>query len=202
MSEYIVQDTTLTNIADAIRSKTGGTNSITVNNMANEIDNISTKSDLSFITAGAEQILSGYIGADKDGNPVNGKNSSRITVFDVKTNASITSGRNPIATVTFDNNDYNYFIAHVVFLGDCNGGQVRVCYTAIYDVTTGSKHMNTYYTQYGMSGDSNGNGTKDIVLSGNNLILSDSGIRYGEDSYKFRWYGSNYNKGFIMGVKA
>lgn len=72
MSEYIVQDTTLTNIANAIRSKTGNSNSITVPNMANEISNISTKSDLSFITAGAEQILSGYFGSDNEGNPIEG----------------------------------------------------------------------------------------------------------------------------------
>lgn len=37
MAEYLIQDTTLTSIADAIRNKTGGTDVIDVNDMANQI---------------------------------------------------------------------------------------------------------------------------------------------------------------------
>ena len=58
MSEYRIQDTTLTGIADAIRSKTGSAAAILVSKMANEIESISTgggernktvQSDLGFI---------------------------------------------------------------------------------------------------------------------------------------------------------
>lgn len=70
--EYLIQDTTLQDIADAIRSKTGGTAQIAVPDMAAQISGIQTKQDLSFVTAGKEQILSGYVGADKDGQPVIG----------------------------------------------------------------------------------------------------------------------------------
>lgn len=42
MSEYKIQDTTLTNIADAIRSKTGDAAPILVSEMANEIESIPT----------------------------------------------------------------------------------------------------------------------------------------------------------------
>jgi len=44
MSEYRIQDTTLTDIADAIRSKTGSSASIIVSEMANEIESIPTGS--------------------------------------------------------------------------------------------------------------------------------------------------------------
>ena len=40
MSEYLIQDTTLTAIADAIREKTGGTDQMTPEQMATEISNI------------------------------------------------------------------------------------------------------------------------------------------------------------------
>ena len=40
MSEYLIQDTTLTAIADAIREKTGGTDQMTPDQMATEISNI------------------------------------------------------------------------------------------------------------------------------------------------------------------
>lgn len=42
MSEYRIQDTTLTDIADAIRSKTGSATTILVSEMANEIESIPT----------------------------------------------------------------------------------------------------------------------------------------------------------------
>ena len=40
MAEYLIQDTTLTSIADAIRTKGGKTGSIAVSNMATEIENL------------------------------------------------------------------------------------------------------------------------------------------------------------------
>ena len=42
MAEYLIQDTTLTAIADAIRSKTGATDTIPVTDMANQIASITT----------------------------------------------------------------------------------------------------------------------------------------------------------------
>lgn len=41
MAEYIIQDTTLINIANAIRAKKGSSAKITPNNMVNEINTIS-----------------------------------------------------------------------------------------------------------------------------------------------------------------
>lgn len=62
----------MTGIADAIREKTGDTAEIPFADWAGKIRGIQTKQDLSFVTAGAEQILSGYVGADKGGNPIAG----------------------------------------------------------------------------------------------------------------------------------
>lgn len=52
MAEYLIQDTTLTGIADAVRAKTGKTDSILVSDMASEIANISTGVELNFEVVG------------------------------------------------------------------------------------------------------------------------------------------------------
>lgn len=52
MAEYLIQDTTLTGIADAVRAKTGKTGSILVSDMASEIANISTGVELNFEVVG------------------------------------------------------------------------------------------------------------------------------------------------------
>ena len=46
MAEYLIQDTTLTAIADAIRSKTGGTEAILPENMAAAITGLSGDFDI------------------------------------------------------------------------------------------------------------------------------------------------------------
>ena len=48
MSEYLIQDTTLTAIANAIREKTGGTDQMTPEQMATEIFSIKSGDDESF----------------------------------------------------------------------------------------------------------------------------------------------------------
>ena len=48
MSEYLIQDTTLTAIAKAIREKTGGTDQMTPEQMATKISNIKSGDDGSF----------------------------------------------------------------------------------------------------------------------------------------------------------
>ena len=45
MSQYIIQESTLTEIADAVRSKTGGQEEITVSNLADTIDTITTSNE-------------------------------------------------------------------------------------------------------------------------------------------------------------
>lgn len=52
MAEYLIKDTTLSNIADAIRDKTGKTDEILVSNMATEIAEISTGAELNFEVVG------------------------------------------------------------------------------------------------------------------------------------------------------
>ena len=47
MGEYLIQDTTLTNIANAIRGKTGGTEALTPERMTLEIENIQLGEDVS-----------------------------------------------------------------------------------------------------------------------------------------------------------
>ena len=59
MAKYLIEDTTLIDIADAIRSKTGETTSMKAKDMADSISSISTGTDTSDATATASDILSG-----------------------------------------------------------------------------------------------------------------------------------------------
>lgn len=52
MAEYLIQGNTLTNIANAIRTKRGSSSSIAVSNMATEISKISTGVELNFEVVG------------------------------------------------------------------------------------------------------------------------------------------------------
>ena len=59
MAEYLIQSDTLTEIGDAIREKTGKTNTLSPSEMASEISNIETGIDTADATAVAGDILSG-----------------------------------------------------------------------------------------------------------------------------------------------
>ena len=59
MAEYLVQDTSLTAIADAIRAKNGGTDKLTLAQMPETIANIQTGTDTSDATAEAGDVRKG-----------------------------------------------------------------------------------------------------------------------------------------------
>lgn len=80
MADYLIQDTTLTAIADSIRAKTGKTSEIFVSDMVSEIDKIYP----TLTNPGtASDLLSGKELIDQDGNVVTGtiptKTSSDLT---------------------------------------------------------------------------------------------------------------------------
>ena len=67
MARYSIEDTTLTNIADAIRNKTGNAGYIVVNDMASKISGIETGTDTSDATATADEIFAGETAYTADG---------------------------------------------------------------------------------------------------------------------------------------
>jgi hypothetical protein len=63
MAEYIIQDTTLINIANAIRAKKGSSAKITPNNMVSEINSIvGAIEDVSTATAMDNKLISSNLG--------------------------------------------------------------------------------------------------------------------------------------------
>ena len=67
MADYLIKGETLTNIADAIRSKTGSTEDIKAKDMASTIETISTGTDTSDATATADEIFAGETAYTADG---------------------------------------------------------------------------------------------------------------------------------------
>ena len=72
MAKYLIQDTTLTNICDSIRTKEGSSGTIPVTQIASRISAIETGKDVSSVTATAGDVISGKVFVDAQGNPVNG----------------------------------------------------------------------------------------------------------------------------------
>ena len=94
MAEYLIQDTTLTAIGDAIRNKTGNTETITPENMPTEIQGIENNSDKQWTTIGLIE------GTEVSGDILYEGNSADLNVVQAlfSYNPNITSVKMPNVT--------------------------------------------------------------------------------------------------------
>lgn len=76
MAEYLIQDTTLTSIADKIRSKTGSAEIMSPSAMETEIDKLANVSD---DTVTADKMLAGTTAHDKSGTSITGTIETRTS---------------------------------------------------------------------------------------------------------------------------
>ena len=75
MANYLIEQETLTNIANSIRGKTGDKNTLSPSEMATAINSISTGADTSDATAAADEIFAG-----KTAYTANGKTTGTFTI--------------------------------------------------------------------------------------------------------------------------
>lgn len=94
MAEYLIQDTTLTGIADAIRGKTGGTDPVAVSDMAAQIEGIQA--------GGGDDVLNALI--DRSITEIS-SNTTSIGSYAFQNCSTLTTANFPAATSI----DYNAF---------------------------------------------------------------------------------------------
>ena len=80
MAEYLIQDTTLDDIADAINAKTGGSSAMTPAQMVTEIGNISGGGLSTLYTAGTISFWQGQQGVIKPDVEVDMPSLSEISI--------------------------------------------------------------------------------------------------------------------------
>lgn len=106
MSNYLIQGQTLTDIADAIRSKTGSSSPISGADMATEIENIPTGGGSGFITAGNAYYFneSEYRSAKQTVDCYAEIGDTIIFVISHKATLTYPSGVSEIATCQYNSN--------------------------------------------------------------------------------------------------
>ena len=89
MAEYLIQDTTLTGIADAIREKTGGTDPVAVSDMAAQIEGIQAG-------GGGDDVLDTLI--DRSITEISSSSATSIGSYAFYSCSSLTTANFPVAT--------------------------------------------------------------------------------------------------------
>ena len=89
MAEYLIQDTTLTGIADAIREKTGGTDPVAVSDMAAQIEGIQAG-------GGGDDVLDALI--DRSITEISSSSATSIGSYAFYSCSSLTTANFPVAT--------------------------------------------------------------------------------------------------------
>lgn len=87
--QYIINDTSLKNISDAIREKRNISKTLSLSDMVVEIKNISTGVDTSADTVVPEALLEGFTAHDAQGQPITGVHVCQTSVVSTPVEATL-----------------------------------------------------------------------------------------------------------------
>ena len=106
MAEYLIQDTTLTGIADAIREKTGGTDPVAVSDMAAQIEGIQAG-------GGGDDVLNALI--DRSITEISSSSATSIGSYAFYFCVALTTADFPVATSI---GSYAFYFCHALTTAD------------------------------------------------------------------------------------